>query len=231
MGGTFRGHLNNAAYCRPLLNSCVAPLARISASKTWVQVLNPLRALGAINIADFWASMGVDISAPSQHKYHASRYSGTNFFALYSHGTAEWRYFNKSFDVPLIWTIVKLMRAVVETSTMVSVRDISRYDVMDSNVEVSTDDAERILGMTIALCHDKGVDHIPSDNEMAHLLDVLKQSHFIPLPATPTTTHINNFSINEGLARKGDLKIIEDVLPTNYVDIHNIDSRPLSIFS
>jgi hypothetical protein len=27
------------------------------------------------------------------------------------------------------------------------------------------------------------------------------------------------------------LKIIEDVLPTNYVDIHNIDSRPLSIFS
>ena len=231
MGGTFRGHLNNAAYCRPLLNSCAVPLARISSSRTWVQILNPLQALEACSIADFWAAMGVDANAPSQNKYNPSRYSGTNFFALYSHGTAEWRYFNKSFDVPLILTIIRLMRATVETSALVNIRDLGSFDVMNSNAEISDGDAEGILGMVLALCHDKGVNHIPTDNEMSHLLDVLRTSHFIPLPETPTTTHISNFSVSENLVKRGQLKMVGDVLPTNYVDIHNIDSKPLSIFS
>lgn len=228
MGGTFRGHLNNAAYCRPLLNSCVVPVAKLG-NKTYVQVMNPLAALDADNISDFWAAMGVAFEANSQHKYHCSRYSGMNFFSLYSHGTAEWRYFNKSFDVPLIVGITKFMRAVVETSSLVNMRDLSRYQVIDSNKEISVGDAESVLGMTLALCHEKGVNNIPTDAEMSHILDVLKESHFIPLPEAPVMAHIKDFAVNEEIVKRGHLKVVKDYLPTNYVDIHTI--KMMSIFS
>lgn len=230
MGRTFRGHLNNAAYCRPLLNSCAVPVAR-TGSRQWAQIVNPLAALEATNISDFWASMGIDVTLPSQHKYHGSRYAGMNFYALYAHGTAEWRYFNKSFDVPLVISILKFMRATVETASLVSSRDLLNFDVIDSNKEISDGDAEAVIGMILALCHEKGVDNIPNDAEMSHLLDVLKESHFTPLPTTPTLCHISQFSVTDSHVKRGNLKVVSEVLPSNYVDIHNIEDRPLSIFA
>lgn len=231
MGGLFRGHLNNAAYCRPLLNSCVVPIAQMSHTKQFAHIINGLAARDAANISDFWAAFGLDYSQSSQHKYHASRYSGMNFFALYSHGTAEWRYFNKSFDVPLVISITKLMRAIVETSSLLSRRELGRFDVIDSSKEISVNDAEGTLGMLLAMCHEKGVENIPTDNEVAHILEVLAESSFTPLPEKPTNCHIKEFAITPQIVAKGHLKIVDDYLRTNYVDIHNIEERPLSIFS
>lgn len=231
MGGTFRGHLNNAAYCRPLLNSCVVPIAKLAPKRTYAQILNPVAARDAKNLDMFWAHMGVNYDSPSQHKYHASRYVGSNFFALYSHGTYEWRYFNKSFDVPLVIAIAKLMRAVVETSSMCLPKDVSKFDVIDSCQEISVGDAERVLGMTVALCHEKGMENMPTDSEMAHILEVLRQSHFVPLPETPTTCHIADFMVNDALVQKGNLRLFEEVFQTSAVTVHNIQDKIMSIYA
>lgn len=230
MGGTFRGHLNNAAYCRPMLNSCVVPVSREGSSR-YAQILNPREAIRATNIEDWWARMGIDYDASGQHKYHPSRYAGMNFFSVYSHGTAEWRYFNKSFNVPLVIAIVKLMRATVETSSFVTRRDLSRFDIIDSSQEISVGDSEGILSMVHALCHEKGADNIPTENEMALILETVSESHFSPLPSTPTNCHIKDFIISEQLVKKGNLRIVDEWLPTNYVDVHNIADTTMSIFS
>lgn len=229
MGGTFRGHLNNAAYCRPLLNSCVVPVAKGISGKYHAQIVNAIAARDSQNIHEFWAAFGIDNTAPSQSKYHPSRYAGANFFALYSHGTAEWRYFNKSFNVPLVIGITKLHRSIVETSALLSPREIRRFDVVDSSKEISYSDAEGILSMLVALCHDKDVGNIPDDNEMALILETIKDSHFEPLPEVPTFTHIRDFNLSDAVVKKGHLKTVEEYLPTTYVDIHNIGHTTMPI--
>lgn len=248
MGGTFRGAVNAAAYARPLLNSAVVAVGRrlslsmtpqeaeevINQQKTnrnkFVQIINPMAALEATNIADFWASFGVSYTGDN-HKYHPCRYSGTNFFAVSAHGTIEFRHFNQCMDAPLIIAIAKFLRSTVELSASLGKNEAHQFEIIDSNKEISVGDAEEVVRKLVSLSFSKEIDNIPTESEVALILDTIAKSHFVPLPELPVKTHIRDFSVDHKLVEAGKLKYVEEFSEPKHVDIHNISGKEVSIFS
>lgn len=259
MGDTFRGNINYAAYARPLMNACAVPVtnnrklsltesltlshaqkaAKLQAMKNddagrinaqWVQIINPFAALDATSIEDFWAAFGVNYPSGGSIKYNPPRYSGCNFFAIASHGTMEFRHFNQSMNTPLLVAIPKFLRGVVELATVLNKHEIQSFEPIDCNNEVSMADATEIVYRLLSSCREKEIEHLPTDREVDLILETIENSHFEPLPETPVHTHIKEYAIDAGTAIRGHLLPLEKVLNPEYVDIHNISEKIISIF-
>ena len=193
-----------------------------------VKIINPIAALGAKDLDEFWASFGVNVS--NLTKYHPSRYTAMNFYAILAHGTMEFRHPNASLDPQLLLAMIKFLRAMVEVSTLCSKEEILSFEILPSNVQVSMGDATEIIFKILNLCRKHEVENLPTSDEMDIIISTLEISTFIPLPETPVLTHINDFLLSERLATTGKLEFVEKVLPPNHVDIHNIDQKESSIF-
>lgn len=252
MGGTFRGGHNLAAYARPLLNSAVAFIGRKAVTLNTtpeelqqmmqeaesgkqkkskaVQVINASAALEADSIEKFWAAFGVNYKGTNS-KYHPCRYSGTNFFAINSHGTIEFRHFNQSMDASLIMAIAKFLRSTVELCTTLNKNESYQFDIVNSNDEISVGDSEEIIRRLVSMSYSKDIENIPSDNEISLILETIASSHFTPLPETPVKTHSRDFLLDPTVVELGKLQAVAKYLEPQNVDIHNINGKIVSIFS
>ncbi len=258
MGGEFRGNFNLACYARPLLNSACVPLAGgkgdglspaevkkrlklIAAglipanslsedSYRWVQIINPHTALAANSVQEFWAAFGIDSNNPAGFKYHPSRYTGINFFAIPSHGTIEFRHGNWTRNPGLVIAYGKFLRMAVEMSALLTKTEVTRFDIIDSNKEISIADASSIMSMILEISREKELEDLPTENEMALLIETLGNSSFTELPEIPVKTHIKDFSLDSRLFLMGRQHIIKEPLSSKSLDIHNITETSYSIF-
>jgi hypothetical protein len=262
MGRTFRGHVNLAAYARPLMQPAAGIVvgnseresipdeARRSeeamrlylsslrtarnesrSSMRYAEIINPLAALDAQSLAEFWASFSVAYKpGGGTNKYHGCRYSGTNFYAIPQHGTIEFRHFNQSQNPQLIVAIAKFLRAMVEMSTMLNKQEVGYFQPIHPREELSESDINDIVSNIVALCNNKEVEDIPTDDEVALILETIHESKFEILPEVPVLTHARDFSISNNLVNLGKLNIVPKVLPACNVDIHNIKENSISIF-
>ena len=199
----------------------------------WVQIINPLAALEAKTIDDFWAAFGVDYPTGGTVKYHPARYHGCNFFAVAAHGTMEFRHFNQHMDPSLLTAIAKFLRGLVELSTVVSKADRQIFEILPPREEISMSDAVIIMQRLMHLMNEKELEALPSESEVSMLLDVIDQSHFEPLPETPVLCHIvqsTDFRIDAETANRGRLIPVSNILEPQHVDIHNLEHRKISIF-
>ena len=201
-----------------------------SPSGKWVQIANPLGALEAENIEQFWASFGISITNPTAHKYHPVRYSGTNFYALPSHGTIEFRHPNYSRDPELVVAIAKFLRGAVEMSALMSKSETYRFEPISPNEEISVSDGVDVISRIVQLAREKEVEDLPTDRELEVLVDTLGRSSFRELPETPVKTHVKDFTLSGKIAARGNLRVIEKPLKAKNVDIHNISNMSLSLF-
>jgi hypothetical protein len=251
MGGTFRGHVNNCAYARPLLNSvCVPIMGGVSSSsdeEEWhdndeeeheeipgfspsngyvsgnlAQICNPLAALDATTIQEFWACFGVSYPQGGTIKYHPTRYAGTNFFSIPAHGTIEFRHLNQSLNPQLVISIAKFLRGMVEMSAFLTPVELRQFEVVNSNTQISMSDASNIVMKITTLCRQKELANLPSDVELALIMETLSKSTFKDIPTLPVMTHIKDFALGMNDVRKGKLKQFGKVFAPNNVDIHNI---------
>lgn len=235
MGGTFRGKINKAAYARPLLNSTVCRIdgrayGRVSnLDGKFAQVINPINALNAQNLAEFWASFGVKYEfGGGSAKYHPSRYQGVNFYSIPQHGTIEWRHLNKSGDNYALMAIAKFLRGAVEMSTLLYKHEMASLEIVPSNEEISVGDASYIISNIYAMCQNKEIEDLPTENEVAKILEILEISHFQPIPEKPVKTHLREVFLDPELVELGKLKLVRDSYDSCHVDIHNI--KTISIF-
>lgn len=258
MGGVFRGWKNNAAYARPLMNSVAVKVDRntrrtprpgeaqmsdaqirniltLSSMEDsdlekhdYVRIINPIRALEAKTLEEFWASFG--ISAGNVTKYHPSRYTGVNFFAILAHGTIEFRHPNASLDPQLVLALIKFLRAMVEVSTVCSKEEIMTFEIMPCNQQVSMEDSMEVIMRIINLCRRHDVENLPTSTEMDILVSTLELSTFSPLPEIPVISHIPEWNLHEKLVALGGLIRVENILPSSHVDIHTINNQECSIF-
>lgn len=228
MGRTFRGKINLAAYARPLMNSTAV---YISGSRgKFAKIINPVAALEATSLDQFWAAFGVRFKpGGASSKYHASRYVGINFYSLPQHGTIEFRHFNQSHEPFLMMAIGKMLRGFAELATVISKQDYSVFEIVPSNQEISMSDASEIIGRLLGLCHDKELENLPSEEEVAEILQTLSKSHFEPIPETPVLTHLRDDAntISMDMVQAGSLQTVHEVLPPQFCDIHNIRYRSI----
>ena len=197
-------------------------LAEADKNKTrYAQIINPVSALEADTLENFWASFGISTDSEN-HKYHPSRYSATNFYAFPKHGTIEFRHFNQSQDSPLIVAIAKFLRASVETASKLGKSESGQFDIPDSNVEISVSDADMIIRRMVSLAYEKEVEFLPTDRDLSIIMETLENSTFEPLPKTPSRTHIKDFSLDPWFVQQGKLNLVENPLEPQNVDIHTI---------
>lgn len=225
MGRTFRGRINNSAYARPLLHSTAA-YTQSNGPDKFVKAINPVAALNAETLVQFWASFGVKYSVGNGlSKYTPCRYAGINFFAIPMHGTIEWRHTNQTHDVYMLMAIGKFLRGITELSVYITPRELASLSIVPSLEEISVSDATEILSHLYHLCGDKGFKNLPSEEEMQDILNLLENSHFQKIEKIPVLTHLtgeNANIISRDLARTGKLEFLTKVLPPNHVDIHTI---------
>lgn len=230
MGGTFRGHINLAAYSRPLMNSTAVNVTSRNPRQRYARITNPKFSLSAKTLEEFWAGFGVKYAVGGgSAKYHPCRYSGINFYSVPQHGTVEFRHFNQSHDAFLVVAIGKFLRGIAELSTLLSKSEVSGMEIVPSNDEISMSDASIILEKFYSMCQQKDIEHLPDDSEMEAILATLNNSHFESIPALPVLTHLrdNNNTITLETALAGNLDFYEQVLPPQYCDIHNITYRSI----
>lgn len=260
MGGIFRGWKNNAAYARPLMNSVAVRISKqptqntpsftlvidqdgiarrrrvpvvqeqevVSTNSPYVRIINPMEALQAKDTAEFWASFGV--SEGNMTKYHPSRYTGINFYAILAHGTIEFRHLNASLDPQLVLAIIKFLRAMVEVSTICNKEEIMSFEILPSNEQISVGDAMEIITKIINLCRKHDVENLPTAHEMDIIVSTLELSTFISVPEIPVLSHVQDFFLSPKISLAGKLESVEEVLEANQVDIHNIRNKESSIF-
>jgi hypothetical protein len=257
MGGIYRGFLNGSAYARPLLNSCVVPIAKSSQERSRIQenslvngelvnededvgesstevtgkyakIINPERAMYSTNIQQFWACFGVDYeSRNGLPKYHPSRYTGCNFYSIPAHGTIEFRHFNQSFDYKLITAIAKFLRATVEMSTLLNKNDVFRFSVQDSNTQISMQEADSTMQLLLGFFREKEIENLPTSDEINLIMKTIEQSSFKDIPKMPVKTHIRDFHIGPNIVKFGDLLTVSRASNPTATDIHNIEDYPL----
>lgn len=230
MGRTFRGRTNQCAYARPLLHSAAVNVVTRNPEKRYAKVINPLAALSAKTIEEFWASFGVEYKlGGGSSKYHPSRYGGINFFSVPQHGTIEFRHCNQTHDVFMIIAVAKLVRGFTELSTCITEKELEGLSVVPSHVEISMGDATEILRKLLGLCRSHKIKNLPDDYEMEAILQTIEKSHFEEISELPVLTHIrdNVNTIPLELAQSGKLQFFREVLPPNAVDIHNIVYRSI----
>lgn len=234
MGRTYRGNKNLSAYARPLTNSAAVPvggpirLSGIEASGRdftenigkYVKIINPQMALEAKTTAEFWKNFGVFPSLLGMNKYHPSRYSGCNFYAILMHGTMEFRHFNQSFDYELLYSIAKFLRATVEMSTMLKKNDLVEFNTEDGNKPLSLDSAEKTLWTVDKYCRMYEIDDIPDTNDYEILMENIVKSTYEPIPETPVKAHNRDFNIPSNLV--GNLEFVQKPLENCQTDIHTI---------
>lgn len=192
----------------------------------YASVINPIKALEAMTVEEFWLCFGV-ICSQGAAKYHPARYSGTNFIAIPHHGTIEFRHFNQSHDPRLIMAIAKFLRGVVEMSTLLSKSEASKFEIVNPNHEISASDGADIMTRLLALCQEREVEDLPTDYDMEIILETLQQSSFEALPETPVKTHIRDFTLGIDVVEIAKLAKWEKVLEPKQVDIHNIDVQSI----
>lgn len=186
----------------------------------FVQVINPMAALQAKSVNEFWANFGVFPAITGLNKYHPVRYTGCNFYAILMHGTMEFRHFNQSLDADLIFAIAKFLRATVEMSTMLKKQDLLDFGPEDGNQEITMESAQELLWLLDRYFHVHEVNDIPTAYEYKLLMETMEASSFIPLPETPVRTHNQEFTIPENLV--GNLLPVKSPLKPANTDIHNI---------
>jgi hypothetical protein len=192
-------------------------------TKGYAKVINALAALEATTLQEFWASFSVLYTqGGGTNKYHASRYSGTNFYAIPQHSTIEFRHSNQSQNPYLIIAVGKFLRAMVEMSTLLGKQEVGNFYPIHPSEELSMSDMTSIMENIVRLCHEKEVEEIPSNEDMTLILETLEKSSFVPIPETPVLTHAREFSIPENIVTLGKLEVVKKVLPSCQVDIHTI---------
>lgn len=224
MGRTFRGRINQCAYARPLLNSVAVNIANYSGTK-FARIINPIAALEAETLEQFWASFGVEYKiGGGVAKYHACRYGGFNFYAVPQHGTIEFRHCNQSHNTFLIIAIAKFDRGLAELSTVISKKELASLAIVPSNTEISVGDATEIINRMMKLCHEHEIKNLPDDCEMETIMQTIAKSHFESITDIPVLVHLQDGvnTISAQLAREGRLEFFNKVLPPHFVDIHNI---------
>lgn len=201
----------------------------LSKTKTgkYAQIINPEKALEARTLDEFWASFGIQYPSMDLDKYHPARYTGINFFGIPAHGTLEFRHCNQTLDPFLIIAVAKFLRAVVEMSTIIDKNELAQFVPVNPHVEISTGDAAEIVQRIMYVCQAKEIDPVPSRREIELLLDTIDNSHFEPLPETPVLIHLDNKRIRADMVKKGGLRILDEVLPSSSVTIHNIKNVTL----
>lgn len=196
----------------------------------FVQCINPMAALDSTTIQDFWASFSINYAGEND-KYHPSRYSGTNFFAIPAHGTIEFRHCNQSFDPFLVIAIAKFLRGTVEVSTVLNKHEVSSFEPINPNQEISTGQAVSVMERIMGLCKAREIENLPSQREMNIIFETLEESSFHPLPEMPVLSHKSGISIPTTIANSGKLQTFNEVLSPDFMDVHNIAERNFSIFT
>lgn len=186
----------------------------------FVQSINPLGALAAENTDAFWANFSVHPNILGIPKYHPSRYTGCNLYAILAHGTMEFRHFNQVIDGQMIYTTGKFLRALVDLSTELRKSELAWFSPTPPENEISMDDVAEIMWQLRRFFEEKEIVDSPTEDEMDYLTQVMDSSHFASLPETPVLTHVKDFSLPENLAI--GLKKVDKPLRPAHVDIHNI---------
>lgn len=199
------------------------------AGTRWVKIVNPIAALNAKTIEEFWASFGVEYTQSISVKYHPTRYMGCNFFAVPKHKTMEFRHFNQSLDAGLTLAVGKFSRAIAEMAAKLSKREAAQFDVQDPFHEIpmglAVGSIERIMG----LCDEKEIENLPSQTELNILYETIENSHVEPLPDFPIKSHIGSdqFMVDSYLVKLGALTEVEAPRDANQVDIHTISEKSI----
>ncbi len=196
-------------------------------SGNFAQIINPISALEATSIEQFWACFGVDYPRGGEIKYHPVRYTGCNFFSIPAHGTFEFRHFNQSLNSILIVAIAKLLRGIVEMSTKLNSREILQFETIDTLEQISTGDALDVISTIISMCREKEVENLPTENEMSLIQDTLIASSVESIPEMPVLTHIPDFSVPSYTVALGNLQEHSLAFMPNHVDIHTIKLQSL----
>lgn len=198
----------------------------INDGNTYVKIINPISALSATSLEDFWASFGVFPDVSGLPKYHPARYSSFNFYSLSQHNTIEARHCNQTFNPYLVMAIAKMFRGAVELSTLLGKHEVFEFPPGNSAVEISIKEAEEILQTLQNFFNDKEVENPPDDSEFSLIMETIANSKFIPLKENPVKTHLNDFSIRAELARAGNLETVENVTRPTQIDVHTIRNYP-----
>lgn len=194
----------------------------------WVKVANPIAALDAETIQEFWASFGIDYVGTIQWKYHPVRYSGWNLFAIPKHGTIEARHCNQSLDAFLVIAVGKLCRAIAEMATKLNRREGRQFDAKNPFVEIDSASAIADIEKVISICQVKDVEDLPTPRELSIIYETIEKSHVEPLPAFPVKAHIRDYHVDAYLAALGKLEDVENPAEPNHVDIHTIVDKHLN---
>lgn len=200
-------------------------------TEKYAQIINPIAALDAHTLEEFWAAFGVVYRfGGGNAKYHASRYTGINFYAIPQHGTIEFRHFNQSTNPVLIVAIARFLRATTELATILTKREASSFEVIPSNDEISVGDAAQVIQKILAMCNEKEIEYLPTERDITLILETINDSKFVPIEPQPVVCHLKDQMVAADLVIKGKLKLFSSVLESKSVDIHNINSQTISIF-
>jgi hypothetical protein len=127
-------------------------------------------------------------------------------------------------------SIAKFLRGIVEMSTLLNKQEIQFFDIINPNKQISMSDASDIVSKIMTICHEKEIENLPSDNEVAEILETIQKSTFYPIPETPVLTHKEKFLLPSDVAERGKLVPVKNPIHPHYVDIHTISTLSMSIF-
>jgi len=248
MGRRYRGFSNNSAYARPLLHPVCVPVgqdwseeesprrARLRtqsptsrrSTEEYVEVMNVQVALEATTLEQFWQAFGVFPSRLGISKYHPTRYSSFNFYALAVHNTIECRHFNQSFNAPLVIAAGKLFRAAVELASLLGKHEVFDFPPGDSLREITIEEAATVMSTLRRWFSEKEVDNPPTEDEYELLMRTISDSSFTDLSDKPQLSHNRQFSLPRNLAEGAGLRFITNPEMPSQVDIHTIRNRDMA---
>lgn len=218
MGTKFRGYSNNAIYARPLANG---PFFSVG-NGVYYQTLNWKKALEAESLYDFFACYGVDIYGEIP-KYTPARYFSLNLYSTFLHGTVEFRYFNQSFDAPLVSAVTKLCQLFVEIGMKIRkefIAPLKPCNVFETQSPTYyLEKLHNILDIGRLLECKYKLDA----QDISKLEEVIYSYEGIGVKDLSIMTHLNNPNVSRKAVIDGDLlSTSKTPLPDGHVDIHNI---------
>jgi len=232
MGYKYRGVvINNSAYCRPITGKgpqVVNCETSNGMGKTQIFVLKDL--LEATNSPDFFKRLGnISFDPGGVDRYHPARYTWLNLYSPLLRGTLEYRVFNKSLSRPLILSIVRLCQ---EVTSALYYGNLKRWELEENSIYDSTgsDYSHSIL--------DSFIDNIkvitylePVNIKLLHR--ILDNSELVgsEFGDNYVYTHLRRYDRDSGRFVYSTSRdycpplITEQVLDSNFVDIHNMYGR------
>lgn len=224
MGGTYRGIINNSAYCRALM---APPAVRLADLDNEFAILDPASALETGNVTDFWAKFGIRYG--DRERYNPLRYMGINLYSTILKGTLEFRFFNFSLVSKHVEAVAALSQFLVDLMIRLPIHESSALPHIDIFKENDDETYLRLLEELVTLGRYYGCEfnlYSRDIDSIAELIFTTKQPVFVN---KPILSHVNSARITSVDAKRSGLRIIKEASPPGIIDIHNFANIDVSL--